>query len=163
MVAAWCVWTGRADQVWLLPAYQHAFEKQLAPWPARLRMTEALAQALGPWARVEPIEGSLPVPSYTVHTLDALAQRHPEHRFHLVIGADVLAQLPLWRESARLQAEYPLIVVGREGHPDVDGAPSFPDVSSTDIRRRLRERAPVDGLLPVGVREIAESLGLYAA
>ena len=161
MVAAWVRWTERADAVWLLPAFQHAFDKVLAPWDARLDMTDALARTLGPWARVEPIEASLPVPSYTVRTLDALAGRHPEHTFHLVIGADVVTQLPLWKESARLQACYPLIVVGRQGYAEVEGAPSFPDVSSTDVRQRLALGEPVDGLVPAAVRRVVDARGLY--
>ncbi len=161
MVAAWIVWTGRADAVWLLPAYRHAFDKVLAPWEARVRMAGALAETLGAWARVERIEEDLPVPSYTVHTLEALSERHAEHQFHLVVGADVLPQLPLWRESERLRATWPLIVVGRQGYAEVDGAPSFPDISSTDIRLRAAEGRPFDHLVPRAVAEIMVTERLY--
>ena len=27
MVASWLVWSGEVDQVWIVPVYQHAFEK----------------------------------------------------------------------------------------------------------------------------------------
>jgi nicotinate-nucleotide adenylyltransferase len=161
MVAAWVLWTARADQVWLLPAYRHAFEKLLAPWEARLEMAEALASAVGPRVRVEPIEAELPVPSYTVRTLDTLAARHPEHTFHLVVGADILPQLPLWKDSARLQATYPLVVVGRQGHAPVADAPSFPDVSSTTIRERLARGAPIDHLVPESVARVISARRLY--
>ncbi len=161
MVAAWIRWTGRADAVWLLPAFRHAFDKALAPWEARAEMTTALADVLGNGARVERIEEHLPVPSYTVRTLDALAARHPEHTFHLVLGADIVPQLPLWKESERLVARYPLIVVGRQGYAPVDGAPTFPDVSSTEIRSRIAEGRPVDHLLPRAVAAVMERHGLY--
>lgn len=161
MVAAWTLWTARADEVWLLPAYRHAFEKLLAPWEARVEMAEALARTVGPRVRVETIEAELPVPSYTVHTLDTLAARHPEHIFHLVVGADILPQLPLWKEAARLQARYPLIVVGRQGYADVPDAPAFPDVSSTVIRERLARSEPVDHLVPAAVAGLIAARGLY--
>ncbi len=151
MVASWLRLTDRADEVWLLPAFHHAFDKALAPWDQRLAWTGALADALGPWARVEPIEAELPVPSYTIRTLDTLAGRCPEHRFSLVIGADVAAQLPLWRESDRLRAQYSLIIVGRQGCPPVAAAPDFPDVSSTDVRARLAAGERVDHLVPAAV------------
>ena len=161
MVASWIGWTGRADAVWLLPAFHHAFDKPLAPWPVRLRMAGALADAVGNGCRVEPIEAQLPVPSYTVRTLEALAARHPEHDFHLVVGADVLSQLPQWREIDRLRARFPLIVVGREGWAPVPDAPSFPGVSSTEIRARVASGESIAHLVPQGVRAIIEANGLY--
>ncbi|MDP2306395.1 MAG: nicotinate (nicotinamide) nucleotide adenylyltransferase [Pseudomonadota bacterium] len=161
MVASWIRWTGRADAVWLLPAYHHAFEKVLAPWEARVRMAQALADTLGPWCRVERIEEVLPVPSYTVNTLGVLAARHPQHELQLVVGADVLSQLPQWREVERLLASFPLIVVGRQGWPAVEGAPCFPDVSSTEIRERVAIGAGFAHLVPTAVRAIVDEERLY--
>lgn len=161
MVASWIRWTGRADAVWLLPAYHHAFEKVLAPWESRVRMAEALADSLGAWCRVERIEESLPVPSYTVNTLEVLAARHPAHQLRLVVGADVLPQLRNWREVDRLLVAFPLIVAGRQGWPEVDGSPCFPNVSSTDIRARVADGAPYSHLVPVGVRAILDEQRLY--
>jgi len=161
MVASWIRWTGRADAVWLLPAYHHAFEKVLAPWEARVRMAQALADTLGPWCRVEPIESALPVPSYTVNTLEVLAARHPQHELQLVIGADVLSQLPQWRNVERLRTRFPLLVVGRQGWPPVDGAPRFPDISSTEIRSRVASGSDIGHLVTTGVGAIIEERRLY--
>jgi nicotinate-nucleotide adenylyltransferase len=152
MVAAWLGWTGRVDQVWLTPVGGHAFGKEVAPHAERVRWCEALAAEVGPWVRVCAIEGGLPVPSYTVHTLDALAARHPEHSFQLVVGADVLADTHRWRDWAKIEAAYTPIVVGRGGYPAVAGSPMFPTVSSTEIRAALAAGAPVDHLLTAGVR-----------
>jgi nicotinate-nucleotide adenylyltransferase len=137
MVAAWLRWTDRVDEVWLVPAFDHPFGKAMSPFHDRVRWCEALASVLGPWARVDPIERDLGGTSYTVRTLDALAALHPEHRFHLVIGADVLGDTPRWKDWARIASVYAPIVVGRAGHGDVATAPTFPEVSSTAIRRAL--------------------------
>ncbi|MDP2317257.1 MAG: nicotinate-nicotinamide nucleotide adenylyltransferase [Pseudomonadota bacterium] len=161
MVASWLRWTGRVDAVWLLPAFHHAFEKVLAPWEDRVSMAESLAATLGEGFRVERIEQELPVPSYTVRTLEVLAERHPEHQFHLVVGADVLPQLPQWREIGRLRARFPLIVVGRQGWAPVEDAPSFPDVSSTEIRALVAGGGMYAHLVPTGIREIVERRRLY--
>jgi nicotinate-nucleotide adenylyltransferase len=160
LVAAWIRWTDQADAVWLLPAFQHAFDKPLAPWPLRLALTQALADTLGPWARVEPIEADLPVPSFTIHTLETLAARHPTCSFSLVIGADVLGQLSQWKDVTRLRQRFPLIVVGRQGHPPVEGAPSFPDISSTEIRARLASGQPVGHLVPAAVGRVLAASGV---
>lgn len=151
LVAAWLGWTRRVDEVWLLPTYAHAFDKPLAPWATRLRACEALARVVGPHVRVEPIEAHLPTPSYTWRTLDALSERHPGHRLHLVIGADVLGQTRSWRDWERIEARFAPIVVGRAGYPPVDGAPTFPEVSSTEVRARMAAGLPVDHLVPAEV------------
>ncbi len=151
MVAAWLKWADRADAVWLVPVYDHAFDKPLAPFADRLRWCEALASAVGPWVAVSDIERRLDGISYTVRTLDALAAAHPEHDFRLVMGADLLGSTPLWREWDRLAATYPPIVVGRAGWPDVAGAPTFPAVSSTAIRAALAAGQDVSAWVPHAV------------
>ncbi len=161
MVAGWLRWTEQVDAVWLLPTWKHAFGKDLAPWESRLRMCEALAGCLGTWARVEPIEADLGGTSYTVDTLSALSERHPEHAFRLVVGADVRAQAHLWRSWDTIAARWPPIVVGREGFGDADGAPRFPEVSSTDLRARLRAGVDVHGWIPAGVLRVLHDEGLY--
>jgi nicotinate-nucleotide adenylyltransferase len=152
MVAGWLLWTGRVDRVWLVPAYQHAFDKQLRPFEQRLELCRALARDVDP-ERIEvlDIEARLPTPSYTLHTLEALADQHPQHRFRLVVGADVLEQTEHWHAWERIQRNFAPIVVGRDGYPPVPDAPVFPGVSSTEIRRRLAQGLPVDALVTAGV------------
>lgn len=152
MVAGWLTWTDRVDEVWLVPTLSHAFEKALAPFERRLAACEALAAAVGPRVKVSPIEAELPTPSFTINTLEALAARHPGHRFHFVVGADNLGSFAKWRAWDRIAAEFAPIVVGR-GARSVEGAPSFPDVSSTEVRRRLAAGEPVDAFVPRAVIE----------
>jgi nicotinate-nucleotide adenylyltransferase len=147
MVASYLWWTGKADQVWLVPAFDHAFDKALAPFELRLELCRKVAYRLGPWCQVSNLEASLSAPSYTIQTLDALSAIHPEHRFHWVAGADILATLHLWKDWKRIKNEYGLILVGRAGYPEVQGAPVFPDFSSTEIRNRLKTGEPVDSLV----------------
>jgi nicotinate-nucleotide adenylyltransferase len=152
MVAGWLLWTGRVDRVWLVPAFQHAFDKRLRPFDVRVGLCRAMATDLDA-ARVEvnEIERSLTTPSYTLHTLRALAAAHPEHRLRLVVGADVLDQTDHWHAWEAIQRDFEPIVVGRVGWPPVDGAPSFPGVSSTEIRQRMAAGLPVDHLVTAGV------------
>ncbi len=156
MVAAWLRWTGLAEQVWLVPAFNHAFEKHLAPFPLRMEACRRMAVSLGDWAKVDGIEEVLPGPSYTIRTLDSLAQRNPGLRLRWVVGSDALPTLHLWREWDRIVQDYPPIIVGRVGYAEVEGAPTFPDVSSTEVRRRLAEGRSVQHLLLREVRELVE-------
>lgn len=159
MVASWLLWTEQVDEVWLLPAYAHPFAKELAPYERRVAMCEALAELLGPWVAVSTIESKLPVPSYTIDTLRRLASDHPQHRFRLVLGADNSADLPKWRSWEAISSGFAPIVVGRHGWPTPEGAVDFPDVSSTEVRRRLASGESVGHLVPAAVLRLAT--GLY--
>lgn len=151
LVAAWLRWTDQVDAVWLVPVGTHAFGKGLAPFSRRLAWCEALARTLGEGVRVEPIEGTLPPPSYTIRTLQALQRRHPDHRFRLVVGADTLPSLPRWHRWPDLEAQFDPLVVGRAGYDSPPDVPAFPGISSTDIRARLTAGHAVDGLVPAAV------------
>lgn len=155
MVAAWLRWTKQVDSVWLVPAFDHAFSKELAPFDVRMRACLALASLVD--AHVSPIESTLPKPSYTWNTLCVLRERHPEHRFRLVVGADTLNDTDAWHRWADIELEFKPIVVGRGGYPPVPGAPTFPEVSSTHIRALLAEGKPVDHLVPASVLAVLRS------
>lgn len=157
MVAGWLRWTDRVDEVWLVPVWRHPFAKPVAPWELRLAMCEALARQVGGWVRVDPVEAELDGVSYTVRTLDALAARHPDHRFHLVVGADVMGQTALWKDWETIRTRYAPVHVGRAGYPEVPDAPTFPEVSSTDVRARLAEGRPWDHLVPSGVAALVRA------
>lgn len=152
MVASWAHWTGAADAVWLVPVFRHAFadrhEKVLAPFEERCAWCEALAADVGAWVSVCRIESELPTPSYTVDTLQALASRHPEHRFRLVVGADVLPDTGAWKDWSSIESCFDPVVVGRTGYPSPGpGTVDFPAVSSTELRDRLDRGLSVDHLV----------------
>ena len=65
---------------------------------------------------VDDIEMTMDPPHYTIRTLDALKKREPENDFTLVIGADNLENIHLWRDSARLLSEYGVVVYPRKGY-----------------------------------------------
>lgn len=151
MVAAWLRWTDRVDEVWLVPAFAHPFEKQMASFEERAALCEAVASAIGPGVGVSRVEADLPLPSYTIATLTHLAATFPQHAFRLVVGADVLPDTPKWRAWDRIAAGFAPIVVGRDGWPAVEGAPTFPGISSTEIRARCAAGAPIDHLVPAAI------------
>lgn len=150
MVSSWLRWTGRVDEVRWIPVRGHPFAKDLAPFDLRVEWCRA-AVAEVPGASVDEIEGGLPVPSYSIDTLDALAARHPDRRFQLVVGADVLPETGKWKAWDRIVAGYDPIVVGRVGYPTPPGAIDFPGVSSTEVRRRVRAGESVEALVPASI------------
>lgn len=157
------------DAVWLMPAHRHAFGKQLAPWEDRLQMCGAVASVFT-GVEVTDIEAHVPGEGRTVDTVDALRARYPTHTFRLVLGTDLLEQLPRWKDPQRLLALAPPLVVGRTGYPKPDKLPDgaewlgdvfLPEVSSTQVRAALAGEDDIEALVPAAVRRIIEERALY--
>ena len=162
MAALCALETAAIDELWMVPAFQHPFGKVLAPFAHRLEMCELAAAALGPRVKVSAVERELGVESRTLRTVRRLQQDFPGHTFSLVIGADLLAELPSWQDSAELQRSVPLLVVGRAGFETGDGRLALPRVSSTEVRAALAAGRPVDGLVPRAVLDYIREHGLYS-
>jgi len=150
-------------EVWLVVSPQSPFKigEELLPDTDRLALLR-LAVADNPRLRAEDIELSLPRPSYTIATLDALRARHPNHDFVLLMGADNLAGLPRWRAADRLVQELDLYVYPRPGAPlpDLEGLPRVRmmqapllDVSATFIRASIQARQSIRYLVPLAVEQ----------
>ncbi len=117
-------------------------------------------------------------PSFTVDTLRTLAAAQPDDALTFIVGGDMAASLRTWREPEAILRLATLAVAAREGvgRTDIlqaldglDGVPerlaffSMPrlDVSSSDIRRRVRAGRPVRHLLPPAVAGYVDGHGLY--
>ena len=144
MVASWLLWTDLVDEVWMVPGFRHAFEgvhgKKLAPYSMRVAWCRLLQNDVDERIIVSEIESKLPIPSYSIDTLCALQEQFPEHQFRLVIGADVVPDLPKWKNWNRIERDFSPIIVGRGGYPCPEGTISFPEVSSSQIRAALKRR-----------------------
>jgi nicotinate-nucleotide adenylyltransferase len=109
--------------------------------------------------------------SVTADTLEALSA--PGHELYLVLGADAVANMPTWRRLDETRHLATIVVVERAG--DVHSEPPGPgwrvervsiprlDISSTDLRDRLRQGRPIDGLVPPDVVREIDRRGIYTA
>lgn len=108
-------------------------------------------------------------PSYTVDTIRALRDERPADELFLIVGSDSLAELPTWRDSARIFSECTVAAVTRPGDERsaaapvdviwVDG-PGLP-VSATDVRRRVQDGRSIRFLVPDAVADYIAKRGLY--
>lgn len=154
MVVSWLLWTEQVDEVWLMPTYEHAFDKELIPFDVRKKACEALAGLFSGRVLVCPIEAELPKPSYTYNSLQALSERHQDHQFRLVAGSDILDQVHAWHRWEEIVKEFSPILVSRSGYRVLPGTPVFPQVSSTDVRVALKTGGSVNGLVPKVVLDV---------
>jgi nicotinate-nucleotide adenylyltransferase len=152
-----------------LPAREQPFKRAAhVADPAQRAAMLALAVAGNPRLGVERIELELPAPSYTVHTLRALAVRDPGRRVTLLLGADAAQDLPAWHEAEALPALADIVVFGRPGaavprHAAVTRVIDVPalDVSATMVRALVARGRSIRYLVPDAVREYITAHGLY--
>ena len=120
-------------------------------------------------ARLEASDLELhrPPPSYTVDTLRELRRGlPPEAGLLLLLGADALADLPRWKEAAAVRGLATIVGCTRPGRGPPAGADrvleaATPDVSSTEIRRRVAAGEGIEGLVPGDVAAYIAERGLY--
>lgn len=170
------------SEVLLVPAGQPMTrsKESLAPAEHRLQMLR-LAAAESPHLKVSALEIDRPGPSYTVDTLDELRKQYGvEDEIYFILGWDSLAQLPIWREPARIINMCLLVAIPRPGWPrpslktlekDIPGIskkviflekPNV-DISATDIREKVARGEPISRFVPRQVANYIKKQGLYKA
>ena len=113
-------------------------------------------------------------PSYTVDTLRALHDEHPDIALTFILGADAASTLPDWHEVGELPAlarfavalrvgGRPIIEPDRAGFPIVRLHMPVIEVSSSLVRERVRRGLPVDELVGSSVASYIAEHGLYRA
>lgn len=136
----------------------------------RLQMVRLLVAGDARFAvdEVEIERGGL---SYTVETLAALTDRWPQAELFWLVGADVSQTFGKWREPGRIAELATLVVLQRTGDTPNEGQ-GMPartrvlqtrriDISSTEIRARVREGKSIRGFVPEAVAEFITAQRLY--
>ncbi|MFC2023911.1 nicotinate-nucleotide adenylyltransferase [Chloroflexota bacterium] len=155
----------------------HKAGRPVADARHRLAMLE-LAIAGKPHFAISQVDLDRPGPCYTLDTLRLLrAEWGPEPRLFFVEGADSLADIGGWFQPQRIIEMCEFAVVHRPG-ADVDlvrlekRLPGLADrvhwlqmpsleISSSDIRARVRAGDPISYLLPAAVESYIYERGLY--
>lgn len=170
------------DRLLLMPAAQpwRKAERDVTSARHRLAMLQ-LAVADNPDFDVSTIEIDRGGPTYTAETLAALRSELGESaELIFIVGEDALLDMPHWRDPAGILRLARLGVAARPGNPPIDlpalertlprlgeriliiSMPQI-DISSTDIRRRVREDGTIRYLVPQPVQEYIAAHRLYRA
>ncbi|WP_375765494.1 nicotinate (nicotinamide) nucleotide adenylyltransferase [Archangium gephyra] len=154
--------TQGVDEVWLMPTFVHPFRKSAVDFEHRVHMCERMCQDAAGWMKTSRVESEVGKDGRTVDTLDFLQARHPEHRFSLIIGSDILKDLPHWKDFDRIQRMARVVVLYRAGYP-AEGTvgPPLAIVSSSEVRERLARGELPSDLVPRVVLDYAREHHLY--
>ena len=172
-------WQLHLDRVLFLPAHQNPLKRDDPSSAAHDRCEMvALAIADNPTFELSRLDLDRPPPSYSADLLRALSS--PDHELFFLIGADILPELPKWREPDEILRLARLVVVNRPGAPEPDPdslsaalrghrgliyrvhIPGV-DVSSTEIRKRVVAGQPIRYLTPPAVERYIAENRLYLA
>lgn len=174
--------TLRLDAVWFMPAATppHKADRRLATAEHRIEMLK-LAIADHPQLAVQTLEIDRGGTSYTVHTLEECHQRVPGAEFFLLVGADMLLDLPNWYQPQRICELAVIACAHRPTSPPPDlsrlaevasasrlnefaaATIAMPQIelSSTDLRQRVRDGRSIRYRTPRAVECYIAAQGLY--
>lgn len=155
------------DEVWFIPS-QEPPHKEKANTDAKYRvsMLEAAIENNEHFA-VNSIELERSGKSYTFDTIHELHKRYSDITFYFIIGADMVEYLPKWykieelvnqiqfvgvkRTAFKLETEYPVVEVN---------IPTI-EISSTMIRKRIKDKGSIKYLVPDQVNQVIKEYRLY--
>lgn len=142
------------DEVWFMPTNQPP-HKEPAYFSSETRLSmlkQATASASGFF--VEPIELARQGKSYTIDTIKLLKDKYPQNSFYFIIGADMVEYMPKWHKIEELLTLIEFVGVNRKDYTNKTDYPvtmvDIPviDISSTEIRSRMKEGLAVRYFLP---------------
>lgn len=163
------------DRVLLVVAnvpWQKVGSRTISPAEDRYALVEAAVDGV-PGLEASRLEIDRGGPSYTADTLAELQAREPGAELFVVLGADAAAGILSWERVEEVRRLATIVVVDRPGAPPA-AAPG-PDwrwiavevprleVSSTELRARVRDGRPLDYLLTPPVIARIRARHLYCS
>lgn len=169
------------DQIILMPSGLSYFKKDLQVTDAQLRYEMTCAAAEGnAHFTVSDMETKRPGNSYTAVTLQELHRQRPEDVLYYIVGADTLVQMESWRNPETIFSLAGILVETRGDEVDRRQMEQAADelrqrygasiqilplrnieISSTEIRRRVRDGRSIRYLVPAAVESFIMEHHLY--
>ena len=158
MLANYIVEYTDLDSIWFVVSPQNPFKEENSLLQDFHRH-DMLKMAVGNDSRFEvcDIEFNMPKPSYTIDTLNRLAELYPDAEFYLICGMDNLACFDKWKKYQDILDNYNIIVYPRKGYDGgelinhksvhIINAPEI-EISSTFIRNAVAENKDVRHFMP---------------
>ncbi|MDO8494645.1 MAG: nicotinate-nicotinamide nucleotide adenylyltransferase [Deltaproteobacteria bacterium] len=146
---------GKVDQVWVIPCFEHPFEKKLASFEDRSAMCHLLFQELGERVSILTVEKELGGKSFTARTIHHLKEKNSNVKFSMIVGEDIAKEAPTWQGYEEWKGEVGWIVYPRGPQSPI------PDISATAIRKAFKEKRRLEKFLTKNVVEYIYEHGLY--
>lgn len=160
------------DAVWFVPAQTPPHKPAQASAEDRFVMT-VLATLTTPAFFVSRAELRRPGPSFTIDTVSSVQAQHPGAALYFITGVDAYADIASWHRAPELVETVTMVAVSRPGYSLAALPAAYREkvtllervdieLSSTEVRRRLREGRSVRFLVPDPVENYLGKYHLYA-
>lgn len=165
------------DKILFMPSGRSYMKKNVLDTQKRVEMT---ALALKRYAKFELslIEAQKTGNTYTCETLQYLTRTNPDTQYYFIIGADSLFQIEQWRSPEQIfqsailicavRDDYDFDTIRRKGEALAESGANIIylntpkwNISSTDIRAKVKSRVSIYGLVPPEVAHYIEQEHLY--
>lgn len=160
------------EEIWFVVTPHNPLKEKEYLLPDNIRL-EMARLALEDYdnLKVSDVEFRMPRPSYTIDTLNALTEEHPERRFTLIIGGDNWSLFEKWKDYEQIMERYQILIYPRPGddvriprklHKSVQlvNAPEV-EISATFIRHAIGEGKDMRAFLPPKVYDYIKKNQLY--
>ena len=157
------------DEVWFMVSPQNPFKINDKLLDDMLRLQLVRKALNGKKGMVAcDYEFRLPKPSYTWDTLQRLSANFPTYEFVLLIGGDNWQAFDKWYHAEDILANYRVAVYPRKSDETVEKCNTLPsdnvtllnipliNISSTDIRLRIKNGHTIKGLVPECIEKDVE-------
>jgi len=166
------------DELWFVPAKQNVLKHLAFASPMqRLEMSTLLVEGEEKMC-ITDIEVNAPGPSYSYNTIKALEYTFPKTEFWLLGGSDILTNFTQWHKVEKLvklcrvgillrlpdtmNVVYTRIPNEFRNVVDIINHP-MPDISSTEVRTKMKEGKPVSHLLKPSVYDYIVENQIYSS
>lgn len=157
------------DEIWFMPTNIPPHKKEAASDSNdRINMIEEAISGHSNFS-VQPIELNRNGPSYTYDTIKLLSDMYPKHVFYFIIGGDMVEYLPKWYQINQLISMVKFVGVNRPGYtlsteyPIITVETPQLDISSSELRRRFKNKLSTRYFLPDNVRNYIKEKHLYGS
>ncbi len=158
------------DEIWFIPCFQNPLKKKPTKAEHRKKMIE-IAIKNEKQIKLNETELNQKKTTYTIDTIKKLKKEFPEHEFYFVIGSKVLKEINEWKDYLELLKEVKLIVLPnpfteipeeiKKFNPIELNSTLSSNISSTLIRKKIKENKNVLSLLPETVFDYIKENKLY--
>ena len=154
-ICKWLFARGIVDELWVIPCFIHPFDKDLAPFKDRIVMCQLAFRKLGLPIEVLDVEREMGGVSHTLRTIEHLKAKNPDLRFYLMAGQDIEQETGEWHGFDTIRELVEIVRIPRGPKSPI------PDVSSTEVRRRIDVGEPFADLVESEVAVYIVTKGLY--
>lgn len=161
------------DEIWMVVTPHNPFKKKNTLLENHQRL-ELVYRATEDFDNIKPsdIEFKLPQPNYTVNTLAYISEKYPTKEFSLIMGEDNLNSFHKWKNYETILENhhiyvYPRISEGKVAHQFHNHskitrvAAPIMEISSSDVRKHIKNDKNVKPLLPKKVWEYLDEMNFY--